>query len=126
MSFKKYLKEIEDVTVFPTDEQIEAVAKSADEAFWKIVVESFKDKLESEEFIPSKQSATFKEQQKLAIKEWLKSNWPEPKDANKDKPKVSEFKGGVVKFEQPKTTSSGAGSEPATGTATTSTPEARI
>jgi len=101
MAFLDYLKEIEKTQVFPSDEEIEKVSESADEAFWKIVVEAFKDKLESKEFIQSKELANFKEQQKYAIKEWLKSNWPEPDDSNKSKPKVKEFKGGVTSFEPP-------------------------
>jgi len=126
MSFKNYIKEIEESKVFPSDEQIKDVAIVADESFWKTVIEEFKNKIESKDLIsPNEKMKEFRKIQQEVIKEWLKSNWNEPDDLNKNKPKVSEFKGGVVKFEQPKS-SGGAGQEPSTGTATTSTPEARI
>ena len=65
--------------VFPTDEEINSVMESADTAFWNVVVNSFKDKLESTDFNPSEQLAIFKKQQATAIKDWLKSNWPDDK-----------------------------------------------
>lgn len=89
--------------VFPTDEVIKDAATKADEAFWRVIVEIFKDKLDDEEFKPTKQMETFKEQEKDIIKAWLKENWPNPEDLNSKKPKVTDMtiRNGNVSFEPP-------------------------
>jgi len=79
MKFKEYLKEKED-ELFPSDDQIESVVEDANEEFWKTVIGAFEDKLESKDFNKESFIAVlepFKKMQKEAVKEWLKSNWPE-------------------------------------------------
>lgn len=67
-------KEIEVTSIFPTDEEIETVAKKADEAFWRVVVDEFKDRVVTKKIDINKE---LKQEQILAIKTWLKKNWPE-------------------------------------------------
>lgn len=110
MSFKNYIREKSE-DIFPTDEQIESVANDANEAFWKIAIESFENKLEKKDFNNEdfiKVLEPFKEMQKEAIKEWLKSNWPGLDDKGKRKEdekvgdvKTSEIRGGDKSFEPP-------------------------
>ena len=94
MSFKNYLKEVEETKIFPSDEKIKEAVVKADAEFWKVIIEEFKDFTETDK-INSSQDFTNAEQN--AVKEWLKNN------SNKDTknlPKSNEPKnvpGGITK-----------------------------
>jgi hypothetical protein len=93
--------------VFPSDEEIDKVVESADEAFWQTVVKYFSNQIEDTEFTPSKELETFKKQQKEAIKNWLK---PKFENVEENKPESKHIeKGGMESFEPP------ASNLPATG-----------
>lgn len=125
MSFEQYLKELimpashlapmaveedrpkgkgsNDAKIKPSDEEIEKVAESAEDAYWKVVVEAFKDKLESKEFKPSEEMATFKKIQHEVIKQWINDNWDKDEDVKINHTPSIEIKPSSKSFEPPGT-----------------------
>jgi hypothetical protein len=107
MSFKSYITEIEATHVFPSDDKINDVITKADNAFWNVIFESFKNVIENHEYEPGKEFDTFKEQEKIAVKMWLKQNMKQPENLNKYRETIKDLKrgdsAGIVSLQPPAT-----------------------